>query len=618
MPPDYADLTEEGQHQARVVTLATQRTSLEFVCAWDCFRRLYLLTTKPGFFYHDFYPSPPFHYEAIYDCAEYARNIMAAPRGTAKSVVIGTELPLFLLLTRPYYRIVLSLATDKMIEARFDKLMTQCTENEFILADYGIQKPKRGDSIWNRHHMQLTNGSVMQGFSITGRKRGARPDMFILDDPEYDEDSDSEESSQILREKFEVFLFRQTIPMLEKNSSIFWIGTMIGKRSFLYHACEGEDPRFDFWNRKVFRSTIVDQKEPGKVQVLWEGKWDKDTLAARKLEMGNSAYMAEYENDPTSVEERTLRIKPTRNEYWVEDHQDALHQERPLDSENLVVYHMLNPVNKKWEEQPKVKAKDFYKKLYRIITFDPARGLGPHNDRSCIMVMGFDNENCLWILDSWMGRATESVLLNNIYKLGIKWQPKVLGIESVSMQIQIVDSMKILLEERKVGGWMPKVMPVDYTHTKKRKSKADRIATLEWRFDAGKIKYPNHLSEKWPFNELYSQTRDFTYDMALLRFDDAIDAVAMAHYTIHSRGSTNFPSERESTLADKIRAGKMTNSGVPILSGMNASDLTADDVQAFTDYKYKTGWDGHKQKSRTKPRYEIKRIRRRPQNVSIL
>jgi hypothetical protein len=571
-----------------------------------------LLTTPPGFFYHNWVPSPPFHYEAIHDVGAYARNILAAPRGFAKSVIIGTELPLFLLLTRPHYRIILSLATDKQIEARFDTLMKQLVENEAIQDDFGILKPKRGDAIWNRHHIQLTNGSKMEGFSITGRKRGARPDMFLLDDPEYDPESDSEESALILKEKFETFLFRQVIPMLEKNSAIFWIGTMIGRRSFLYHSCEGEDPRFQFWNRKVYKSLTVDPNESGsKPKVLWEDKWDADTLEARRLEIGNSAFMAEYQNDPTSIEEKTLKIDREKDEYHIPDYDEGEYRKNPLQSQALVYYDLFDPSAYKWVLH-KTPARDLYKGMYRIITFDPARGTGPHNDYSCITVLGFDTENCLWVLDMWMGRAKESILLNNIYRLGLKWQPRVLGIESVSMQIQIVDSMKILLEERKSGGWMPRVVPVDYMINKKRKTKADRIATLEWRFEAGKIKYPHHLCQRWPIAELYSQTRDFTYDMALLRFDDALDSVAMAHYVVHNRGAKSFPSVREPTIADKIRAGKVTEEGIPILSGVNAEEVDAETLQAIIDRCYLQGHNGEDRgRPLSRPPYRVRRIRRR-------
>lgn len=615
LPSDYGDLTKSGQHQARMSALCKQDTSFQFVAAWDLFRKLYLLTTPKGFFYHDYYPSPSFHYEIIHDCGAYAMNLIAAPRGFAKSVIIGTELPMFLLLTRPYYRIVLSMATDKMIESRFDTVMKQFTENEFMAADFGGLKPKRGDAIWNRHHIQLVNGSLMQGFSVTGRKRGARPDLFLLDDPEYDPESDSEEASQILKEKFETFLFRQTLPMLEKNSGIFWIGTMIGKRSFLYHACFSEDERFKLWNRKVFSSATGNLLgDLSKVSVLWDGKWDVKTLKAKRVGMGHSAFMAELQNDPTSTEERVLKIDRSKNEYLIEDYESSEFQESPLTSEALVRYDAFDPALRKWKPTTRI-AKDLFRQMFRIVTFDPARGLGLHNDYSCITVSGFDRENCLWILDMWMGRAKEVALLNMIYKMGMLWQPRVLGIESVGMQIQITDSMNVLLAERKYGGWQPRVMPVDYKKKiseRHRRTKADRIATLEWRFEAGKIKYPLHRSEKWPFRELYAQTRDFTYDMALLRFDDAIDTVAMNHYVIHGKGARDFPSTREPTIADQIRAGQLTSEGVPIISGINANELDGESLQALINRSYKGGHDGQGQGhgSRSRHPYVVRRPRR--------
>jgi len=51
LPKDYPELTPEGQKQARLAALRRQDTPLEFVAAWDLFRRLYLMTTEPGVFY---------------------------------------------------------------------------------------------------------------------------------------------------------------------------------------------------------------------------------------------------------------------------------------------------------------------------------------------------------------------------------------------------------------------------------------------------------------------------------------------------------------------------------------------------------------------------------------
>lgn len=610
LPPDYLELSDSEQKIARMTTITNHKTPLDFVAAWDCFRRLYLFTTKPGFFYHELKPSPPFHYQAIYDCEAHARNLIGAPRGFAKSIVIGTELPLFLMLTRPYIRIVLCMATDNLVGGRFDILMGQYTKNENLINDFGIQKPKRGDAIWNRRHIQLVNGSRMEGFSVTGRKRGARPDLFILDDPEYDPETDSEEAATMIKQKFETFLFRQVLPMLEAHASIVWVGTMIGRRSFLYHAVSGDDSRFDFWNKKVYESCKLKRgsSEIPEGSLLWGAKWSKKTLELRRKLIGPAAFMAEYQNAPVSAEERVLKIDERKNEYNIAHFDKEKWDMDPLKYVGPITYYTLSPTSRKWEMQ-ETSAKELYKGMFKLITFDPARGLGPHHDFSCIMVMGVDSENCVWILDMWMGRAKESTLLNHIYKLGLKWRPRVLGIESIAMQIQLHGSMKILLEERKATGWNPAVVPVDYRIGNKRKSKAERISTLEWRFDAGKIKYPVHMSEIPPIKHLYDQTKDFTYDMAMLRYDDAIDAVAMIHYVLHGQGARNFPTEREPTTADRIRAGELTVAGVPLLSGMNSDELSSEDIQALMDRSYQLGNHGHKLPNMTRKPYYPRRIR---------
>lgn len=611
LPADYAQLTRSGQREARIKTIQRQDTPKDFVLAWYLFRKLYLLPTCPGFFYHNYSESPPFHYQMIYDIAKYGRNLTAAPRGSAKSVIIGTELPLFLLLSRAYIRLVLSLATDKLIETRFDILMTQLIENEFIRADFGNLKPPRGTAIFNHHNLTLTNGSKIEGFSVTGRKRGARPDLFLLDDPEFD--PESEFSSVMMRDKFEVFLFRQVIPMLEKGSSIAWIGTMINRRSFLYHACYGEDPRFSFWNRKVLAAIQYNPHDSNKVSLLWEGAWDQKTLEARRQEIGEAAFSSEYMNNPISDDERTLNVNDIRNEYRVLDESG----ENPLLSESTIEYHKQDIEDHQWKKET-VKCREFYNTLYRMITVDSARGMKQHNDYSCIAVIGFDKYNCMWVLDMWMGRAKRGTILSEIYKMGMKWSPRVIGIETISDQKELLDAATTFLAEKMGSNWMPKIMPVDYAGVRGPKSKADRISTLEWRFTGGKIKYPAHLRDIWPFSMLYAQTRDFTYDLALLAHDDAIDSVAMAHYVLHSRGSAKPLQPVERTMADKIKAGEIRPHGLPILSGTNINELNPETLQALIDRSYKTVYNGEiETRNRPKRKPYLGRRRRHGTNNPI-
>lgn len=578
LPKDYEFLTEEGKKQARIQAVSDHSTPFRLVVAWDMFRRLYLMPTEPGFFYHDFKPSPPFHYEMIYDLGRYGRNLYAAPRGTAKSIVMGTEVAIFLALTRPYIRIMLGMATDRLVEGRFDLLIAQFTENPFIIADFGYQKPKKGDATWNHHYLKLKIGSAIFGISVMGKKRGARPDLFLLDDPEFDPTSDT--SATLIREKFVMMLFKQVIPMLEDGSSMFWIGTMIGSRSLLYSACHGDDPRFDLWNRRVLSLERVD--DTGGRKFLWETKYNRDFADTRRREVGESIYAQEYLNEPGSETDRVLRIDRVKNLYWT----DGIIESNPLASVKPIKWTEEEVTTGKWTEREEPFGV-FAQRLFRVIVTDLAHGLTQYNDYSCIACVGFSSMNCLWVLDMWMGRVKDPQLMELLYGMGIKWLPKVMGIESISEQKKLVDAAADFLKERAVRGssqWVPRVIPVDYHDVKGPKSKADRIRSLEWRFPQGKIKYPGNMEGKWPWAALFAQTKDFTYDLGMLPFDDAIDTVAQAHYVVHGKGGNiQTVEEKRKTLAEMIRAGEMTVGGVPILSSVGSQGLTPEVVEALED-----------------------------------
>ena len=575
LPYDYPELTSEGQKQARIATLCNQTTPMKMVEAWSLFRRLYLKPTPEGFFYDSFKESPPFHYELIYDCGMYSRNALAAPRGFAKSTIIGLELPALLLLTRKYFKIVMGLSTDKLVAGRFEKFMTLFSENSLIIDDFGILKPLRGEGMWNHHHIHLNNGSEIEGFSVGGRKRGARPNLFILDDPEYDPESSSRSAALLQIDKFENVLFRQIIPMLRKGSGIIWIGTILNSRCYLHYACYEEDPRFKSWNRKVYASGLAEGAS------LWPDEWSIANLEARRLEIGSAAFAAEYDNTPASAQDRLLVIDPIKNEYTLQADGQAISTITPLSGEGIITWNEKDPQTGEFQPQTMVQ-KDLYAKLFRVVLFDYGEGLSPHHDYSCALVLGFDNRNNLWVLDGWMGRAKRPKLLHTIYELGSKWHVKVIGLESVALQGNLPDAMEEYLSTYNPDPdrWHPHIMGIKYPPNV---SKADRISGLEWRFLPGRIKYPHHLKDKWPFKALYAQTEDFTEDLALLRFDDAIDTVSMNQYVVHTKGNRTTAPPIPPTIVEMVAQGITTLGGVPIVSGLRTETMSEDLIKALLD-----------------------------------
>ena len=588
LPRDYEELSSEAQRQARLAVLHNQSTPFDLVVAWDFFRRCYLAGAGKLFYKNSFEESPDFHYEMVYDLGEHGRNATAAPRGSAKSTVIALEVPLLLALTRPHYEMTVGLATDKLKEERFDKLIQQFVENELILQDFGEMKPPRGRKIWNHTQLSLMNGAIIKGLSVMGKKRGGRPRLFILDDPENDPDSDSQAAAQAVVERFEMIMFRQVIPMLESGSSIYWVGTLINRRSFLYHAVEGDDPRFNFWNRKVLKAITYD-RDTNKVSVLWPEKWPQDVLEARKEEIGESAFASEYCNEPISAQDRILIIDPRKNEYSVEGEFDW---NNPLTHTGMIKWteRYMEPGRRVYKDYEKP-YRELVLPMYRILLFDYGSGMSQYNDYSCIMILGFDTTNTLWILDMWMGRAKDATLLRLIYEKGLAWRPRVLGIEAVSIQMSFAEAVKEYIEEMegKVSQpWRARVFPITYPA---RVTKSNRICGTEWRFRPGRIKFPAHLAGKWPFDQLYQQTEDFTPDLALLPHDDAIDTLSMYQYVVKNRGGNFVKEKGKLSLLERIKRNLPLVKGTPILSGVSSAEVTSEMLDVLSQNARKSAID---------------------------
>lgn len=575
LPEDYDSLTPQGQREARLSVLCNHSSSVKFVEAWDFLRRTYLAGSKDQPFYKDgFCESPEFHFDMVLGMSKYAMNAIAAPRGSAKSTVL-MECAILLALTRPFYETMLLFSTDRQRTPRFETLMKQFQRNELIVEDFGNLVPKRGAGIWNHEHLELNNGAIISGQSVMGKKRGGRPRLLGMDDPENDPDSDSETSRIAVLEKFETILFKQMIPMLKQGSCLFWIGTLIDRKSFLYRATTGNDPRFDYWNRVVLRAIAYDKKDKTKATVLWPEMWPRDFLESRREAIGPSAFASEYCNEPISDQDKILLIDSRKNEYSVEGVFDWTN---PMANQNKVT----------WQEREFTEDNDhrIYKEyskpynelvrpMFRILLFDYASGLTTHHDYSCIAIAGFDKLGTMWVLEMWLGRAKDDTLMRLIYEMGLKWQVRVLGIESASIQIAFAESMQEYATEQsgqRGDHWRGKVFPIKYPP---RESKGEKIgSSLGWRFNSGRIKYPAHLQNEWPYDQLYAQTNDFTQDLALLQHDDALDTIAMSKYVVKTRGGQFKREVGKSGLKERIIKNQPVVPGIPLLSGVNSAEIS--------------------------------------------
>ena len=555
LPQDYPELTEEGQREARVWACSRRDTPTHFVEAWALFRQLYLIPLPAGCFYKTgTVPSPRAHYEWIRDYATYDRVLIGAPRASSKSTIIGKELALLKALTHPFYHNLQFLSTHRQVEHRLDDLRMQLENNEAMINDFGAQKPKRGARVWNLKWLTLANGAIIQGLSIDSRMRGERPHLITLDDPEYDPDNDI--TSTEFLDDLNRTLFRGMLPMLEEHGKFLWIGTLLSRRSAIYYGCVGDDERFDSWNRRVY--TMVHYDEKGRAAYFWKEKWGPRTVARKRKELGNAVWEAECQNNPVAESDRVLNLHDAFNMYTIEG--------------DKVKWRIRGPTGA--AEPCEMDYDEWLAGLAVIVTIDAAASVSPTSDFSAILAVGIDAHKTWWILDLFLGRVIGVSLMEAFYKLGIKWGAALAGVESLGFQDQIRQNIQTQVQDRGVEtGWMPRVFPLKFPG---KLSKADRIGgVLSPRITQHQIRFPAHLRQTWPMQELFKQVEDFTPDLALLMKDDAIDALSFVAYCPRPSASLLARFEDKTDILHQIAEGRTTDieTGLPLMLFINPQTI---------------------------------------------
>ena len=586
MPDDYWTLTDKGQRLARVNAAGLSGIPELEVAGWDFFRNTYLVPRGPAWYRTGFSESPPSHYQWVKDWSQHDLLVHAAPRGTCKTTV-NLEEVLRKLVTTPFWECALFLATQAFCGDRLGRLMAEIENNELLVNDFGHLKSKRGRGVWNRgSRMDLTNGSSCRAIPITGASLGVRPSgLIVLDDVEKSDDLVQTPSD--LRENFEKFFFNAIYPMARSpgfSIPIRIIGTLYNRRMFIYWLYTTDDSRIkEFWNRTLMNVIDMD----------WE-VMDEEWQATEKRRLGVAAYNAQYMNDPGTAADRVLAIHPELNTYWLEDVDDAAYN-NPENSHAICVTHVLKGLRKTegGDELPVPLVQhrpwsDVVSGMRRFITVDSSRTTTPTSDFSVVHVMGFENSHehrdTLYSLDIWVGRVRPEELLRQVYRLAIKWNVPLIGVEAYPILAEFYERVRDNLPTMYPSQTtIPRVIPLKFPP---KMAKEDKIMQMEWRFRHFRMKLPVDRRTEPGFARLFYEIENFTEDMALLDHDDAIDTLAM-HQAIGKQHQGKAPDiYKPVNLIEEMKKGETEHLGVPLMSGINASDLTDADLHTLLNEKY--------------------------------
>lgn len=238
--------------------------------------------------------------------------VIVAFRGSAKSTILTTSLPIWSIIGRPQIKNILILSqTQPQAKNHLADIRQEFEYNEMLKKELG---PFRQEDTWNSSSLilpkfdaKITTASVDQ--SIRGMKFGVyRPQLIIADDVENINSVRTQEG----RDKTYKWFLSEVLPLGDLNSRIVVVGNLLHHDSLVVklknHISEGTMPG-------IFKSYPIVDKDGNP---LWTGKYkNKEGITQAKLQaVDMTTWLREYMLQIVADEGQV--IKPEYIKYYDE------------------------------------------------------------------------------------------------------------------------------------------------------------------------------------------------------------------------------------------------------------------------------------------------------------
>lgn len=557
LPDDYPSLTAEGQRLARVNACCLWRaagsTPRDRVRSMIFFDNFYLKPEDSNFYEGRLLPTPPIHHRIIHDMAAHRRNLISLPRFFGKSMLMRKDSLLDLVTAIRLETAVLT-SSHRLLRLRhFGPIKAQLEDNPRLRDDFGNLVPPRGKGAFDADGLIIlpANNNALTGFSVDGKYRGAHPQKFKLDDPEYDPEASTD--MEVLREKLASLLFRKILPSLRDWDLLTWTGTLLSKQHMIYLAIhDNEDTRFKSWH-KIYTG----HKAPSG-EYVWPEVIGPHNEEQWKLDLGPGAFASEIANDPGDPEAVTFHLGPVpnhpQNNWYSARNLDSALLTDPFSSQTLIDIPNLSHPN----SLDSMLMSRFVTYLgIRILIVDGAETWGPQSDFSAITVWGLAPNAWRFALDAWQGRLPPEKVADAIWSRARRWRVHIIASEDVAkcaaLNHQITSKLPQKLHDLPFA---PRPM---FLRPPREYSKEQKISALDTFIHNGYYLFPKHLRTNPGMHALISQFEQYNGGAMNggLSHDDLIDTAQMLQQVI-----TRLPSGPGTplprTLAEHLDAGQWT------------------------------------------------------------
>jgi hypothetical protein len=180
----------------------------------------------------------------VLDAEDRKTSALAAPRGTGKTTLVNTVYPIKRIVFQSSKYIVPVSATGTSAVEQSENIKAELLNNPMLTTVFGALKPEdRSDPFGQKEWVTKTGIKVSPrgaGQQIRGRQyRGARPDLFLVDDLEDDEAVESEERREKLRKWFFSALMN-SVDLGSDDWRVLVIGTILSESSLLNELIDQE------------------------------------------------------------------------------------------------------------------------------------------------------------------------------------------------------------------------------------------------------------------------------------------------------------------------------------------------------------------------------------------
>jgi len=349
--------------------------------------------------HHWAYRVPDFHrelYQAAQDLSEgnKTRIVRAAPRSFAKSTVFSLTFPLYEICQGNNHRGIIVSETADLAKHWVRMIKAELEENKTILAVYGDMKTTK----WTEDHI-IAKRAGGDKFELRAKGRGAqirgfRPDWIVFDDLENDEEVRSEDQ----RAKTQEWFVKAVINTLEKDAGAAMIGTVLHPLCLLKYILDRPG-----WDSRIYKALTPDGRS------IWPEKWPVEALEARRREIGDIAFNAEYMNEPI-ISENPVFLKEWFGNY---DRQSETFKETRREG------------------------------LYIVTACDPAISKKDEADYTAIVTLGatFDPEPDIYVIEAKRGHWSLRDTVRELYLTHEKWHQKRTVIETTAYQTALYEEV---------------------------------------------------------------------------------------------------------------------------------------------------------------------------------